>query len=149
MGNNKRRKLNDNNDDNCSNNSRRTVQFAADAVHHHHTHYYHPEEEDEISYNAWYNDNDYDNFKNECRASLFELNAVHGDYDKFDHTKFCLRGLEEQTSIEIYQARRLNKQNFIDSILREQRLHKKLGISEPTKLKMISVVLSKSSKEWS
>jgi hypothetical protein len=98
---------------------------------------------------AWYNKEEYEAFKNDCRNDIRRFNDAQGDdFQLFDHDRFCIRGLEEQITPDAYYALRERKDSFLRAILREQELHVKLGINEPESFKAISILQSRESKEW-
>jgi hypothetical protein len=97
---------------------------------------------------AWYDGAEYDNFTDECREALRNLDAVKGDLTKMDGNKYCIRGLEDQIATRIYQLRRKRKRSLSQMVLRQQDLHRQMGISNPQKLHTICELYSKQSKDW-
>jgi hypothetical protein len=97
---------------------------------------------------AWYNKEEYEAFKDDCRDDIRRFHDAQGDFQLFDHDRYCLRGLEEQITPDAYYALRERKVSFLRAILREQELHVKLGKNEPESFKAISILRSRESKEW-
>jgi hypothetical protein len=103
---------------------------------------------EEDAQRAWYCDAEYDSFKDECREVLMNVDAVKGDLAKVDGNKYCLRGLEDQIAPRVYYLRRKRKKSLIQMVLRQQDLHRQMGISNPQKLHTICEMYSKHSKYW-
>jgi hypothetical protein len=97
---------------------------------------------------AWYYGAEYNSFKDECREALRNVDAVKGDLTKIDGNKYCLRGLEDQVIPRVYHLRRKRKRSLIQMVLRQQNLHRQMGISNPQKLHTICELYSKQSKDW-
>ena len=80
----------------------------------------------------------------------------------FDYYNYCIRGLEEQITPEIYHTRKSRKEYYVRSILQEQEFQRKQygydGSSssskgqsyqyDPNKFKMISMIQTKQCKEF-
>jgi hypothetical protein len=97
---------------------------------------------------AWYYGAEYNGFKDECREVLRNVDAVKGDLTKIDGNKYCIRGLEDQVVPRVYHQRRKRKKCIIQMVLRQQDLHRQMGISNPQKLHTICELYSKQSKAW-
>jgi hypothetical protein len=121
---------------------RKTVGFAdKDKVQHQHC------TEEDIQ-NAWYSNLDYKSFTDECRDTLKKVDAVNGNVDRLDLSEICMRGLETQIIPQVFHLKRRRKKLLIGMVVRQHELHKMTGNRDDGKLRAISLMFSKHSREW-
>jgi hypothetical protein len=106
-------------------------------------HYYTKED----VHNAWYCQLDYSSFTNECRLALRQVDAVNGKVDRLD-SQLCMRGLEDQIVPQIFHFKRKRKKSLIQMVMCQHEMHKTTGNVDASRIRAISVMFSRASKEF-
>lgn len=97
--------------------------------------------------NAWYCKLDYSSFTNECRLALRGVDAVNGNVDRLD-SQVSMRGLEDQIVPQIFHFKRKRKKSLIQMVMRQHEMHKATGNVDASKIRAVSVMFSRASKEF-
>ena len=117
---------------------KKAVRFDED---HNSVHYRHASRED--LFNTWLQQNDYHLIREENRATLKALNKAKGNISHLDATQLCVRGLEEQISVYLFNSSRDRQRKFVKIILVQYKFQRKCGFWNPDSLCMLSASLSK------
>jgi hypothetical protein len=94
---------------------------------------------------AWMNQDDYKAIRQENRNTLVALKKVMGKLHILD-SEYCIRGLETFISILIFGADRKKNLKIARVVLNEQNIQRASGISDPTTLTAVSMILSRESR---
>lgn len=97
---------------------------------------------------AWYAPLEYKSFQIDSRRSLKAVTSnLCGDANAYDASEHCLRGLESCLSPQLYQSRKEHKRNIVEQVLKEQLLHRLVGIQDPERLAFRSRAISHQAQE--
>jgi hypothetical protein len=94
---------------------------------------------------AWMNQDDYKTIRQENRNTIVALKKVMGKFHNLD-SKYCIRGLETFISILVFGTDRQKNVKIARVILDEQKIQRASGISDPTTLNAVSMILSRDSR---
>ena len=97
---------------------------------------------------TWYAPTEYKSFRTDSKLSLHAVTSnLRGDLKAYDASRHCLRGLESCLSPELYRSRKEEKVNIVAQVLKEQLLHRLVGIHDPDRLALRSRELSQQAQE--
>jgi hypothetical protein len=94
---------------------------------------------------AWMNQDDYKTIRQENRKTIVALKKVMGKFHNLD-SQYCIRGLETFISILIFGTDRQKNVKITRVILDEQNIQRASGISDPTTLNAVSMILTRDSR---
>jgi len=98
--------------------SKRRVQFSTDdEVRVESSYVYLAQEEIKA---IWYRSKDYRHFDKDKKDTINKLKVNGGDVTTLDPERYCLRGIEEYQSVQIYREKRNNRLAYTRAILEEQ-----------------------------
>lgn len=91
---------------------------------------------------TWYQQQDFDSFKQDCRKTAQEYAKAQGDVTRLDPRKVCLRGLEQHLTRVSFMNRKTTIASSIKMVLHEQLSQKNMGYSNPERVGEVSRVMS-------
>jgi hypothetical protein len=87
---------------------------------------------------TWYQQDEFEDFKQECRKTARVYSKVQGDITQINPDKVCLRGLEQHLSRDLIASRKMTIINSIRMVLNEQKCQRSKGAANPFKLEEVS-----------
>lgn len=107
-----------------------------------------------MSYDSWYQNEDYRNFLRDRRRTAKALREVHGDASCLDKSRYCLRGLEGSLSgqddhrlLSYGRERRSQQTSIIRMVLEAQHEQRQMGIQNDDTIRVLYMMLSKVSRD--
>jgi hypothetical protein len=93
---------------------------------------------------CWYQRHELASFKQDSKAAIHALHAVHGDFSQLDqnNSQQCLRGLEYVLSPTAAHEQRKARKERVAAVLYQQRIQKEMELANPEFLRMISCMMS-------
>jgi len=93
--------------------------------------------------NAWLHQADYDRIREETRSTILAVIKAEGNISSLDATQACVRGLEQYICVYVYNGNPKKQREFSRNICNQYRAQRKMGVSDPESLSLLSSVLSR------
>jgi len=92
---------------------------------------------------AWLQQADYDMIRENNRSIILAVMKAGGNISTLDMNEACVRGLEQHICVYVFNGNPKRQREFSRNICNQYREQRKMGVSDPESLSLLSSILSR------